>query len=151
MQLKKIAYIIATGFGSGYSPLIPGTAGSFIALIIFILVPLDNVSWLIICLIVFFAGIWAAQIVEKEHEKDPGLVVIDEFVGQWISLLFLPRIFLVFIAAFIIFRILDILKPFPANDSQKLAHGWGIMIDDVIAGIYTNAIIQIIIFFLKDW
>ncbi len=151
MQLKKIAYIIATGFGSGYSPLMPGTAGSFIALMIFILVPLDNVSWLIICLIVFFTGIWAAQIVEKEHGKDPGLVVIDEFVGQWISLLFLPRIFLVFIAAFIIFRILDILKPFPANDSQKLAHGWGIMIDDVIAGIYTNAIIQLIIFFLKEW
>jgi phosphatidylglycerophosphatase A len=151
MQLKKIAYTIATGFGSGYSPLIPGTAGSFIALIIFVLVPLDNASWLIICLIVFFTGVWAAKIVEKEHGKDPGLVVIDEFVGQWISLLFLPRIFLVFIAAFIIFRILDILKPFPANDSQKLAHGWGIMIDDVIAGIYTNVIIQLILFFLKDW
>lgn len=151
MRLKKIAYIIATGFGSGYSPLIPGTAGSFIALMIFILVPLNNVSWLIICLIVFFTGVWAAQIVEKEHGKDPGLVVIDEFVGQWISLLFLPRIFLVFIAAFIIFRILDILKPFPANDSQKLAHGWGIMIDDVIAGIYTNLIIQLLLFFLKDW
>jgi len=151
MRLKKIAYIIATGFGSGYAPLIPGTAGSFIALMIFILVPLNNVSWLIICLIVFFTGVWAAQIVEKEHGKDPGLVVIDEFVGQWISLLFLPRIFLVFIAAFIIFRILDILKPFPANDSQKLAHGWGIMIDDVIAGIYTNLIIQLLLFFLKDW
>ena len=151
MRLKKIAYIIATGFGSGYSPLIPGTAGSFIALMIFILAPLDNASWLIICLIVFFTGVWAAQIVEKEHGKDPGLVVIDEFVGQWISLLFLPRIFLVFIAAFIIFRILDILKPFPANDSQKLAHGWGIMIDDVIAGIYTNLIIQLLLFFLKDW
>ncbi len=151
MLLKKIAYIIATGFGSGYSPLIPGTAGSFIALLIFIIVPLDNVSWLIICLFVFFTGVWAAQIVEREHGKDPGLVVIDEFVGQWISLLFLPRIFLVFIAAFIIFRILDILKPFPANDSQKLAHGWGIMIDDVIAGLYTNVIIQLFIFFLKDW
>ena len=151
MLLKKIAYTIATGFGSGYFPLIPGTAGSFIALMIFVLIPLDNVSWLIICLIVFFTGVWAAKIVEKEHGKDPGLVVIDEFVGQWISLLFLPRIFLVFIAAFIIFRILDILKPFPANDSQKLAHGWGIMIDDVIAGIYTNAILQLVIFFLKDW
>jgi len=151
MLLKKIAYIIATGFGSGYSPMIPGTAGSFIALLIFIIVPLDNVSWLIICLFVFFTGVWAAQIVEREHGKDPGLVVIDEFVGQWISLLFLPRIFLVFIAAFIIFRILDILKPFPANDSQKLAHGWGIMIDDVIAGLYTNVIIQLFIFFLKDW
>ena len=151
MLLKKIAYTIATGFGSGYFPLIPGTAGSFIALMIFVLIPLDNVSWLIICLIVFFTGVWAAQIVEREHGKDPGLVVIDEFVGQWISLLFLPRIFLVFLAAFIIFRILDILKPFPANDSQKLAHGWGIMIDDVIAGIYTNAIIQLVIFFLKDW
>ena len=151
MLLKKIAYTIATGFGSGYFPLIPGTAGSFIALMIFVLIPLDNVSWLIICLIVFFTGVWAAKIVEKEHGKDPGLVVIDEFVGQWISLLFLPRIFLVFIAAFIIFRILDILKPFPANDSQKLAHGWGIMIDDVIAGIYTNVIIQLLLFFLKDW
>ena len=151
MLLKKIAYIFATGLGSGYTPIAPGTAGSLIALVIYILVPMGNFVWLSICVLVFFIGIWASKIVEVKHGKDPGLVVIDEFVGQWLSLLFLPRIIPVFIAAFILFRVLDIFKPFPANDAQKLPHGWGIMADDVIAGIYTNAIILISLFIIESW
>ena len=85
---------------------------------------------------------------EEKHGNDPGIIVIDEFVGQWISLLFLPRILWIYVAAFMLFRIFDILKPFPANDSQKLKHGWGVMIDDVIAGIYTNLVLQLLIWVL---
>jgi len=148
MIRNKFAYIIATGMGSGYSPFAPGTAGSLFALLIFLVLPLNNYYWLAICIPVFFIGVWAAKIVEEKHGNDPGIIVIDEFVGQWISLLFLPRTLLIYIAAFLLFRMFDIYKPFPANDSQKLSHGWGVMIDDVIAGVYTNLVLQIVIWVL---
>lgn len=148
MIRHKLAYIFATGIGSGYSPFAPGTVGSLFALIIFVVLPFGNIHWLAICILFFFIGVWAAKIVEEKHGNDPGIIVIDEFVGQWISLLFLPRTIMVYLAAFLLFRIFDILKPFPANDSQKLTHGWGVMIDDVIAGIYTNLVLQIVIWVL---
>ncbi len=151
MLPEKISYLIATGFGSGYFPRIPGTAGSLLALFIYVLLPFNNVVWLAICASFFFIGVYTSGVVEQQQGKDPGLVVIDEFVGQWIALLFLPRIVPVFVAGFIIFRFLDIIKPFPANDAQNIARGWGIMIDDIIAGIYTNAALQVALIFWKGW
>lgn len=142
---KKLKYLIATGFGSGYSPYIPGTVGSFVALIIFILIPVGHYIWLGICIVSFILGLWASSVVEKDQGKDPRIVVIDEFVGQWVALLFLPRIMWVFIAGFILFRILDIIKPFPAADMEDYEGAPGIMLDDIIAGIYTNMAIQIAI------
>lgn len=146
MMLRNFAYIIATGFGSGYAPLMPGTAGSLLALIIYILFPYGNLLWLIIIIATFFIGVWTAGIVESDKGKDPGIIVIDEFAGQWISLIFLPTNIYVFLAAFILFRILDIFKPFPANKAQEFPGGWGVMTDDVIAGVYTNIVLQIILF-----
>jgi phosphatidylglycerophosphatase A len=87
--------------------------------------------------------------VEKDKGKDPGIVVIDEFVGQWIALLFLPRTFWIFVAGFIVFRILDIIKPFPAADLEELEGGVGIMLDDVIAAIYTNMAIHLTLIFIS--
>ena len=81
---------------------------------------------------------------EKDKGKDPEIVVADEFVGQWISLLFLPRLLWVFVAAFFIFRILDIIKPYPAANLEEIKGGKGIMLDDIIAGIYTNIALQLI-------
>jgi len=144
MSLIKLKYIIATGFGVGYIPVIPGTAGSLVALLIFIFLPLDHNIWLLICLILFCIGIWVSNTVETEKGKDPGIVVIDEYVGQWISLLFLPRTLWIFIAAFVLFRVLDIIKPFPAAKFEKIRGGTGIMMDDLIAGIYTNILIHLI-------
>jgi phosphatidylglycerophosphatase A len=95
-----------------------------------------------------FIGIWASNTVETETGKDPGIVVIDEYVGQWISLLFLPRTIWIFIAAFILFRILDILKPFPAAKFEEIRGGAGIMLDDLIAGIYSNILIHLVIFLI---
>ncbi len=142
---KKLKYLIATGFGSGYSPYIPGTVGSFVALIIFILIPVNHYIWLGICIVSFILGLWASSVVEKDQGKDPRIVVIDEFVGQWVALLFLPRIMWVFITGFILFRILDIIKPFPAADMEDYEGAPGIMLDDIIAGVYTNMAIQIAI------
>ena len=147
MNIKKLKYIIATGFGTGYSPYIPGTIGSLAALLLFIFIPIDSYSWLAISVIMFFLGIWVSGTVEKDKGKDPGIVVIDEFVGQWIALLFLPKTVWIFIAGFLVFRILDIIKPFPAADLEELDGGIGIMLDDIIAGIYTNMALHLTLIF----
>jgi phosphatidylglycerophosphatase A len=149
MNIKKVKYLIATGFGIGFIPLIPGTAGSIAALFLFIIIPVNDYIWLTICILMFFLGIWVSGEVEKNEGKDPKIVVIDEFVGQWIALLFLPRITWIFIAGFVIFRILDIIKPFPAADFEEIEGGSGILLDDVIAGIYTNIALHLILLFIS--
>ena len=144
-----LSYILATGVGSGYAPIAPGTAGSLLALILYILFPLTPWWWLGITILTAIIGIMTGTYVEGQTKKDPGIVVIDEMAGQWLSLLFLPRTIPVFIAGFLLFRILDIVKPFPANSSQNLKGGLGIMLDDIIAGIYTNFLIWIGLWLLK--
>jgi phosphatidylglycerophosphatase A len=143
MVKHYLSYILATGFGSGYAPLAPGTAGSLLALLVYIPLPLTPWWWLIIIIVTTLVGIKTGTYVEKQTQKDPGIVVIDEMAGQWVSLLFLPRAIPVFVAAFFLFRMLDIIKPFPANSSQKLKGGLGIMLDDLIAGVYTNMIVWV--------
>ena len=149
MDVKKLKYIFATGFGIGYAPYIPGTIGSLVALLLFIFIPFQDYIWLAIIIIMFFIGIWVSGTVEKDKGKDPGIVVIDEFVGQWIALLFLPRILWIFIASFFVFRILDIIKPFPAADLEELDGGIGIMLDDIIVAIYTNVALQLTLIFIS--
>ena len=149
MDVKKLKYIFATGFGIGYAPYIPGTIGSLVALLLFIFIPFQDYIWLAIIIIMFFIGIWVSGTVEKDKGKDPGIVVIDEFVGQWIALLFLPRILWIFIAGFFVFRILDIIKPFPAADLEELDGGIGIMLDDIIVAIYTNVALQLTLIFIS--
>ena len=145
-MLRKTAYIFGTVLGAGYVPWAPGTAGSFCALLVFYLIPLADVYWMVLTAILFGAGLWSSAWIEKDLGiKDPPQVVIDEWVGQWAALLFLPRSGLILLLGFLIFRIMDILKPFPARNSQVLKGGWGIMIDDVIAAVYTNITIRLII------
>lgn len=137
--MKRFHYIIATGFGLGYSPLAPGTAGSLLALLMAFFIFRENYVILISAAIIFFGiGIVSATFVEKDQgSEDPGLIVVDEMVGMWIGLLFVPRLWWTFLLAFLLFRLFDILKPFPINAVQKLNNGWGIIMDDVLAGIYT--------------
>ncbi|MGD9899593.1 MAG: phosphatidylglycerophosphatase A [Calditrichaceae bacterium] len=146
-KLKQfLIYFIGTGAGSGYAPFAPGTAGSLVGLILFYLIPFSSEAWLGIITLIFFVGVWTSSEIEKNHGTDPGLVVIDEVAGIWISLIFLPKTIPVFILGFLFFRIFDIWKPAPARQSQDLKAGWGIMIDDVIAGIYSNILLQIIVY-----
>jgi phosphatidylglycerophosphatase A len=146
-RLTKIFhYSIATALGSGYFPKAPGTAGSLFALLLIYLFP--TLQDTLIYFIVFFTivGIWSAGFVENEKGDDPSIVVIDEVVGQWIALLFIPFTIIPTIIAFILFRLFDIFKPFPIYQSQSLKGGFGIMVDDIIAGIFANIILQIIIY-----
>jgi phosphatidylglycerophosphatase A len=149
MKLIRLNYLLATGFGIGYSPYGSGTAGSLAALLIFIFIPLSDPIWLGITILMFIIGIRVSGTVEREKGTDPAVVVIDEFVGQWVALLFLPRIVWIYVADFLIFRLLDIIKPFPAADLEELNGGLGIMLDDIIAGIYTNIALHLTLIFLS--
>ncbi len=142
---KFVIYGLGTGLGSGYAPIAPGTAGSLVGLAFMYFFPLNNWYWLALTIFFFFVGVWASTIIEKEKGEDPPIVVIDEVVGQWVALLFLPVYSVkVFVLAFLLFRLFDVRKPPPIDQSQRLKAGYGIMIDDVIAGVYANIILQLI-------
>lgn len=152
MENKKIPFaagLIATGFYTGYFPLFPGTVGSAFAFFLFLIFKL-HASFLFLPLIVgtFLIGTYASSVVEKMLGNDPSIVVIDEIVGMWISLIFLPNNFFVWAAAFFLFRVFDIIKPFPCRRLEKIKGGVGVMLDDVMAGIYTNLLLQLIVLIL---
>ena len=142
ISLSHPAGWIATGFGSGLSPVAPGTVGSLAALLPWF--ALRELSWpLYVAAIAFgFAlGVWACGwVVRALHVDDPGFAVWDEFVGLWIALLPLlwhPLSFAWIIFGFILFRFFDIVKPWPVSwADRKLSGGLGVMLDDVFAGIY---------------
>ena len=138
--------LIGTGFGSGFSPFAPGTAGALLASIIWIalyfLLPFTVLLWATAALVVLFtfAGIWAANKLEACWGEDPSRVVVDEMVGVWIPLLAVPdndRWYWYVIAAFALFRIFDIAEPLGIRKMESLKGGVGVMMDDVLAGIYS--------------
>lgn len=138
--------LIGTGFGSGFSPFAPGTAGALLASIIWIalyfLLPFTVLLWTTAALVILFtfAGIWAANKLEACWGEDPSRVVVDEMVGVWIPLLAVPdndRWYWYVIAAFALFRIFDIAKPLGIRKMESLKGGVGVMMDDVLAGIYS--------------
>jgi len=138
------AKLVATGLGSGYSPIAPGTAGSIVGLLLFL--PLAGLAWpvqlaatAVLTLVGVFAAGRVARVVER---KDPGLVVVDEVAGQWITLLALPVTPVTALAGFLLFRVMDIVKPWPARDLERLPGGLGIMADDVAAGIYAQLLLR---------
>ena len=143
--MKKVAWFIGTGAGVGLSPVAPGTFGTAAALLIYYLLPIPSTSpiFLSIILIGLVVGIWATGIVSTDDNPDPGKVVWDEYVGLWITCLLLPKTWEWLIFAFFIFRIFDILKPWPIKRVESFPKGWGIMLDDVLAGIYGNLCINI--------
>jgi len=147
-QLKVInttSYIIATGFGCGYFPKTPGTFASLIAALIFWFFPVESLSILMIAMALFVIGVPTATIVERIEGKDSGKIVIDEFVGQFLTLVFIPFTGMNIILGFFLFRIFDIWKPYPINKLQNLPNGWGVMIDDVLAAVYANIVLRLIL------
>lgn len=138
--MRSLARLIGTGFGTGYLPYFPGTWGSLAALFTAWVVPYFTSLPIFFYIIGgFFAiGVWAGGEVEKDYGKDAKEITIDEFVGQWITLLFVPKTVLAFLLAFIFFRFFDVAKIEPINKLQKLPKGWGVMVDDVAAGVYAN-------------
>jgi phosphatidylglycerophosphatase A len=139
---RTAARLIATWFGCGYSPIGPGTAGSLSALAVAIFLHAaygaGRGTFLILALLLLAPGIWAADVVARiEQRTDPGLVVVDEVIGQWIALAGAAAFnWKSALAAFVAFRLFDIWKPPPVRQLEKLHGGLGIVADDVMAGIY---------------
>ena len=144
---------IATCLGVGYCPVAPGTAGSAVAVVLMAalgLLPLSRTwYWGLLAgalLSILVVGVWAATEAERFFGRtDPGHVVIDEVAGQMLTLLARPAAnWKWLLAGFLLFRFFDIVKPFPARRAERLPGGWGIMTDDVIAGLYGLAALTLI-------
>ena len=118
--------------------MVPGTVGSFVTLVALWLIPFTRPVLFATLVAVTGVGIWAGGRVERSlGAKDPGIIVIDEVAGMLLSVLTLPRTIPVLLTAFVLFRFFDVWKPFPARQSQSLRGGFGVMVDDLIAGLYT--------------
>ena len=149
---------VGAGFGSGFSPVAPGTIGSFFALI-----PAYFIAWIHpvlapILLVIFFSALslWVADTCINAWGDDPGKMVMDEFAGQSIVFISLPihrsiDDWWLILSAFIFFRFFDILKPLGINKLQKLKNGWGILLDDLLAGFYALICLKTLIFIFEHF
>ena len=143
--IDAAAKLVATGLGSGYSPVAPGTAGSLVGLLLFL--PLaGRALWIQLAAVVAVTilGVLAGgRLATMLGAKDPGMVVVDEVAGQWITFLALPMTPVTAVAGFLLFRVMDIRKPWPARALERLPGGLGIMADDVAAGIYAHLLLRL--------
>jgi phosphatidylglycerophosphatase A len=152
--VDRIALVLATGFGSGFGPIAPGTWGSIPGVLLAFGISRWAGPWATLGGVLFFAivGVWAAGRAERIlGQKDPGRVVIDEIAGQMLTLLFLPMTVQVLVAGFFLFRALDVLKPWPARRLEDLPGGSGIMADDLMVGLYANMILHGLVVWRPEW
>lgn len=153
--MKKIPFyheMIATGLGVGHFPYGPGTMGALLAILIWypITTMANHTTWFLITLALILAftllGAWSSTVAERYWGEDPSRVVIDEVVGQWITLLAVPAVFSWWhvLAAFVLFRFFDIVKPLGVRNMENFKSGWGIMADDILAGCYGAILIYLL-------
>jgi phosphatidylglycerophosphatase A len=142
---KLLVKILASGLGSGYSPLASGTAGTLVAALVYWFVfPRSPVLFWWLAAAVLLVSVPVSTAAEKLYgKKDDGHIVIDEVIGFWISVAFLPYSLKVTIAAFFLFRLFDVIKPFFIRKVQSWHGGWGVVADDVFAALLTNIVLQI--------
>jgi phosphatidylglycerophosphatase A len=147
--VNRIAVAVATCLGCGYFPWGPGTIGSLVAIIIAVILHFSagagRPALLIATLLLLAPAVWASTLTARLHgKKDPSVVVIDEVLGQWVTLLGATALrWKSFCAAFLLFRLFDIWKPWPVRNFEKLPEGLGIVADDLAAGIYGALILYI--------
>lgn len=152
--MKSLHKLNATVLGAGYSPFAPGTMGALVGILILFFIKwlqpeLQYFTWglLVVTIIFTLLGVWSSNELEAEWGKDPSKIVVDELVGVWIAVLWIPAETHWLILGFFLFRFFDILKPLGIRRLEKLKGGWGVMIDDVGAGIYANIVLQVIVYF----
>lgn len=140
---------LASFFGIGLIKKGAGTVAAFVMCVLLYTGTLfyTNVNLLLpfFSLFILFLGVWSSREAERSWGKDSNKIVIDEVLGMSVSLLFLPINLITIFIAFVLFRFFDIVKPLYIKKAEKFSGGWGVMMDDVIAGVYTNIIIQILI------
>jgi phosphatidylglycerophosphatase A len=139
---RDLGYWVAVGFGAGHAPIIAGTVGTipmWLAVYLWARVSPPTVVQLIIAsVVVTLVGFWAAGRAEKVlGDHDPKSVVIDEWAGMLIALIGVPPVLKSYLWAFLLFRIFDVIKPPPARQAESLPAGYGVVMDDVVAGLYS--------------
>ena len=143
--MKKIHEMIATVFGLGSVPFASGTAGSLAGLLLCMLLHKYVILYVLVFAALFIAGVISSERVEKDYGfKDPSEVIIDEFACVFMVYLFIPLTPFYVITGFILYRVIDILKIPPMKAIERIKGGWGIMLDDLMAGIYANLVLQVI-------
>ena len=152
--MKTLTLMMSTFGYVGFAPVAPGTVGSFAALALYAAVRWAGspvVEGLAIAL-VFAVGVWSATQTEKILGiTDPGPVVIDEVLGMLITLAGLPLGWGGVLAGFLLFRVFDVIKPFPAGHLEAAPGGWGIMLDDAMAGVYAHLALRLLAWWRPDW
>ena len=147
MKINFFEKLIGSGFYTGFFPVASGTIGSLAALIIYLIPGFEQLFIIIPFTLIFIVyGIFLGNKFETNYGKDPAECTVDEVVGTWISVIALPKTLWIIVTAFFVWRILDIIKPPPARNLERLKGGLGIMIDDVISGIYTLIIMHLIVY-----
>jgi phosphatidylglycerophosphatase A len=158
--VTRLAVFLATAAYSGYFPFAPGTVGSAVGLVVYAglrqIPPAAGIPFSLLeamaIAAVFFVGIWAATISERHFGgTDSGPIVLDEVLGMLITLAFIPVGPGAAIAGFFLFRIFDIVKPFPARRFEALHGGLGVMADDAMAAVYANLSLRLLMFVLPGW
>ena len=142
--MKTFAVVFATAGGAGYAPLAPGTFGSLVGLVIYLTTRHSPVAWQLGLLgAITVIGVWAATVAERHFgEEDPGPVVVDEVAGQMATLVLTGVGVTGALVGFGLFRVLDVVKPRPVDRLERLPRGYGIMGDDLMAGLYGNLLLQ---------
>lgn len=152
IALRKFVHFLAFGFGAGKAPVAPGTFGTLVGVIIYLLLqPLSVLAYAIAVLVLFVLGVWLCQVTERDlgvHDH-PG-IVWDEIVGYLITMFMAPSGWRWIVAGFFLFRLFDIWKPFPIRQiERRIRGGFGNMFDDVLAGLYSLAILQGIAYWMN--
>jgi phosphatidylglycerophosphatase A len=152
--VTRLAVFIATVGYCGYFPIAPGTVGSAAGLVFYLLVwwaqspPFESA----LILALFVTGVWAGTTSERYFGGiDPGPIVLDEVVGMLITLAFIPVGMVGALIGFLLFRVFDVLKPFPAGRFEKLHGGLGVMADDAMAAIYANLALRLVLWIRPEW
>jgi phosphatidylglycerophosphatase A len=144
-----LALVFASAFGAGFAPFAPGTVGSAVGLLLWMLLPQTMAVQAIAVVALFAIGSWSGTVAERHFGRtDPGQVVLDEVMGMLATLFMNPVGWRGALVAFLLFRVADVLKPFPARRLERLPGGVGIMADDLMAGVYANLALRVI---LRIW
>jgi phosphatidylglycerophosphatase A len=145
--MNVVALAWATCLGVGYVPFAPGTFGSLAGVVLWYLLPNSPSLHVVAIAIVFIIGSWSSSVAERHFQStDPAPVVLDEVMGMWITLLMNPVGWLGMTIAFVLFRVFDVIKPYPANKLEHLPGGIGVMADDGMAAVYANLALRVTIY-----
>ncbi len=146
--MRLVALALATSMGVGYIPFAPGTFGSIAGLVLWWLLPSTVAVQLASIVVIFIVGAWSGSVAERHFAStDPGPVVIDEVLGMLVTLFLNPVGWIGAGVGFLLFRLSDIVKPYPANKLEELHGGVGVMADDLMAAIYANLVLRAVLIF----